>query len=83
MKRERLKITRREFLIGMGAAGAGFSLGMFLPLAAAAKSGQAGVGTMTSSSGSHRRWTSVFSPAVAPGVTSTCSRPVSSPCISV
>jgi len=40
MKRERLNITRREFLIGMSAAGAGFSLGMALPLVAA-KSGQA------------------------------------------
>ena len=47
MKRERLKITRREFLIGMGAAGAGFSLGMFLPLAAA-KTGQAESATAAS-----------------------------------
>jgi isoquinoline 1-oxidoreductase subunit beta len=41
MKRQRLKITRREFLIGMTAAGAGFSLGMALP-AMAAKSAQSG-----------------------------------------
>ncbi|MDX1253681.1 MAG: molybdopterin cofactor-binding domain-containing protein, partial [Oceanisphaera sp.] len=35
MKRQRLKITRREFLIGMTAAGTGFSLGMSLPMAVA------------------------------------------------
>ena len=35
MKRQRLRITRREFLIGMTAAGTGFSLGMSLPVAVA------------------------------------------------
>jgi len=33
MKRESVKITRREFLIGTAAAGAGLSLGMYLPTA--------------------------------------------------
>ena len=33
MKKDRVKISRREFLIGTTAAGAGFSLGMYLPLA--------------------------------------------------
>ncbi|MDJ0881481.1 MAG: molybdopterin-dependent oxidoreductase [Gammaproteobacteria bacterium] len=37
MKNERLKISRREFLIGTATAGAGLSLGMYLPLAFASE----------------------------------------------
>jgi len=37
MKKERLTITRREFLISTAAAGAGLSLGMYLPLTASAE----------------------------------------------
>ena len=36
MTTESLKLTRREFLIGTAAAGAGFSLGLYLPVAGAA-----------------------------------------------
>jgi isoquinoline 1-oxidoreductase beta subunit len=36
MATESLKLTRREFLIGTAAAGAGFSLGLYLPVAGAA-----------------------------------------------
>lgn len=38
MKGKRVRISRRRFLIGTAAAGAGFSLGMFLPVAGNAQS---------------------------------------------
>ena len=31
MKKQRVNISRREFLIGSATAGAGFSLGLYLP----------------------------------------------------
>ena len=31
MKKERINVSRREFLIGTATAGAGFSLGLYLP----------------------------------------------------
>ena len=36
MKNQRVNITRREFLIGLSSAGAGFSLGLYLPLGSGA-----------------------------------------------
>jgi len=47
MKNERINVSRREFLIHTGLAGAGFALGMKLPLGSTAIAAEAGAETAT------------------------------------